>query len=245
MPRVSKASSKQTVMNIPKSYSLIKEIKANKFYKKTGKAVDPIARQRIDESCKGRQIARGARAGQLILFHYNEPKTEEELEYYDASPCTIFFGTYKAKEGKRILGFNIHYYPREARFNIMDKIFQMYRPVYAKYFKSGIDKDLDAFDYHYLIDQLNNYGLGFGVRMYIPELASAPKIIPPEMWTTAVYTEGWFRKKTKAAIMQYWRHWIQSGGHVKRHKPTKKQKIAKIRKSTNSSHRKVLQSNQE
>ena len=232
-------------VKIPKSYSLLEEIKKDKLYKKTCVNADLIARKMIEDSVKSSGISRGAKAGQLILFKYLEPKTKDELEYYDASPCTIFFGTYMAKEGKRILGFNIHYYPRKARFNIMDKIFQMYRPIYAKYFDTGLDHDLDAFDYHYLIDQLEEHGLGFGVRMYIPALASEPRIIKPELWTTAVFTEGWFKKKTKAAIIQYWRYWINSGGKVKRHKPTKKQMWAKIRKSTNAAHRKVLQSNQE
>ena len=152
---------------------------------------------------------------------------------------------FQAKEGKRILGFNIHYYPRKVRFNIMDKIFEMYRPVYAKYFDTGLSTDLDAFDYRYLVDQLEEMGLGFGVRMYIPELASEPMIIKPEMWKTAVFTEGWFKKKTKAAIIQYWRNWVSHNGQVKRKRITKKSKMEKARKANNAAHRKVLQSNQE
>lgn len=229
-------------VKIPKSYSLLEEIKKSKLFKKSGSTADDIARKKIEESCKTSAISRYAKAGQLILFKYLEPKTKEELEYYDASPCTIFFGTFKAKEGKRILGFNIHYYPRNARFNIMDKIFKMYRPVYAKYFDTGLTTDLDAFDYRYLIDQLEEHGLGFGVRMYIPSLASEPRVINPDMWTTAVYTEGWFKKRTKAAIVQYWRQWVQKGGQVKSHKVSKK---AKINKATKAAHRKVLRSNYE
>ena len=67
--------------------------------------------------------------GQLVMFNYFEPKTKEQLEYYDAMPCTIFFGTIKSKEGPRVIGFNIHYYPPSIRFQIMDRIFDIFKPL--------------------------------------------------------------------------------------------------------------------
>ena len=54
--------------------------------------------------------------GQLVMFDYFEPATKEDLEYYDAMPCTIFFGIANTKNGKRVIGFNIHYYPPRIRY---------------------------------------------------------------------------------------------------------------------------------
>ena len=56
------------------------------------------------------------------MFDYFEPATEEDLEYYDAMPCTIFFGIIKTEEGPRVMGFNNHYYPPKIRFK---KIFDL------------------------------------------------------------------------------------------------------------------------
>ena len=49
--------------------------------------------------------------------------------------------------------------------------------------------------------------LDFGVRMYIPELVKEARLIPPKYWEIAVFTEGWFKKRTRIAIMNYWYRW--------------------------------------
>lgn len=188
-------------------YSLIDDIKKCELYGKSA-ARDNSAREFI----KNNAISiNGSKAvpGQLILFKYFEPKTKEELEYYDASPCTIFFGVFNSSLGKRVLGFNIHYYPPKLRYQIMNKIFEMYRPILVKYFKEGTTKEMDAFDYRYLIDNLNRANLTFGVREYIPSLMAESKMIPPNMWKVAVFTEGWFKKMTRTAIMKFWEKWTK------------------------------------
>ena len=140
----------------------------------------------------------------MVSFDYFEPKTKEDLEYYDAMPVTIFFSVVQTKHGKRILGFNIHYYPPKIRRRIMDRIFRIYRPVYVKYFTQSLEKEIDAFDYRYIIEELNKVGLGFGVRMYIPSLCHRIRQIPPNMWKVAAYTEGKFKKRTRRQIMKFW-----------------------------------------
>lgn len=183
-------------------YRLLEEIKKSPFYGKTNR--DEYAREILKENTipvRGNKIV----PGQLILFKYYEPKTKEELEYYDASPCTIFFGVFNSSQGKRILGFNIHYYPPKLRYVIMDKIFTMYRPVFTKYFSEGTMKEIDAFDYRYLKQQLARKKLNFGLREYIPELCTETRMIAPNMWPVAVFTEGWFRKQTRTQIMRYWK----------------------------------------
>lgn len=184
------------------SYTLMEDIKSSPMYGKVNR--DPFARQVIESNCPlsphGKIVP-----GQLVLFEYFEPKTKDKLEYYDASPCTIFFGVFQSKQGRRILGFNIHYYPPKLRYAIMDKIFKIYRPVYIKYFTTGTTKEIDAFDYSYLVSALKRHGLEFGVREYIPSLIGKTWMIPPNQWQVAVFTEGWFKKKTRAAIMKFWR----------------------------------------
>lgn len=190
-------------------YSLLKQVENTPYYKESHVSRnDARARSFIEDHCP---IAGPGRIvpGQLILFKYLEPKTKEDLEYYDASPCTIFFNVVNTQEGKRVLGFNIHYYPPKMRYQIMNTIFNIYKPILTKYFKEGTKTEIDAFDYNYLIDSLQKAGLEFGVRMYIPQLIKEVRKVPPQLWHVAVFTEGWFKKRTRAAIMKYWMQWVK------------------------------------
>lgn len=186
-------------------YKLINDIKNSPLYGKSGR--DAFARKWIEENCS-RVGKNKIVPGQLIMFNYFEPKTEEDLEYYDAMPCTIFFNVVNTSQGKRVLGFNIHYYPPKMRYQIMNKIFDIYRGVFVKYFTIPNKAGVDAFDYRILIQQLDKANLGFGVRMYIPELIGDPYIITANKWQVAVFTEGNFKKKTRTQIMTFWSKWI-------------------------------------
>lgn len=189
-------------------FSLIKEIKKTPYYGKSPVNNDGMAREFITEHAKKAGSGK-ILPGQLILFDYFEPKTKEELEYYDAGPCTLFFNVVNTSEGKRVLGFNIHYYPPKMRYQIMNTIFNIFKPIYSKYFKKGPKTEVDAFDYKYLISSLEKAGLGFGVRMYIPNLITNVRPVPPQLWHVAVFTEGWFKKQTRDAVMKYWKQWIR------------------------------------
>jgi len=205
----------EQIIKMPKNYSLLKEIKENKLYKISNR--DKKARNEIEqykEAHKSNKTKRNITPGQLVLFKYLNPKTQEELEYYDASPCTIFFGIFNSSQGKRVLGFNIHYFPPQLRYRIMDKIFEMYKPFYRKYFETGLPSELDTFDYNYLVEELNKQNLSFAVRMYIPKLIGDTYIVPPKLWPTAMMTEGWFKKETRAAIMNFFKKDAKSKGKL-------------------------------
>ena len=88
-------------------YSLIKQIKKAPYYGKSPSDNDANARKFIMDHVKSGGVGNIV-PGQLILFEYFEPATREDLEYYDASPCTIFFNVVNTSHGKRVLGFNIH-----------------------------------------------------------------------------------------------------------------------------------------
>lgn len=142
--------------------------------------------------------------GQLIMFNYFEPKTKEELEYYDAMPCTIFFGKFNTKEGQRVIGFNLHYYPPRIRYQVIDRIFEIFKPLYLDSWRGSIKESMET-DYKMLMRQLQKAKLDFGVRMYIPQLMDKITPIPPMYWQKAVFTEGRFKKRTREAILNYWK----------------------------------------
>ena len=205
----------------PKKFSLITEVKKNPLYKLSNR--DKRARAVLEQDKKNAKLTskNNIVPGQLVLFKYLNPKNADELEYYDASPCTIFFGIFNSSNGKRVLGFNIHYFPPQLRYNIMQQIYEMYKPVYRKYFETGVSRDLDAFDYSYLTDELSRHHLAFAVREYIPSLIGDTYIVPPKMWPVAMFTEGWFKKETRKTIMAYFKgeakakNKLSTGSHEK------------------------------
>ena len=188
-----------------KDYSLIKDIRAQKLIKANVEVRDKVARKYLYENYE----TKGPNAvipGQLVMFNYFNPITKEELEYYDAMPVTIFFGVYNTEKGKRIIGFNIHYYPPKIRYEVMNRIFEIYKPFYMKSFNSPIKTEMDYFEYKWLMQQLEKAKLDFGVRQYDPSLCGKIIPLPTEAWAKAVFTEGHFKKETREKIMQYWKN---------------------------------------
>lgn len=190
---------------IDKNYSLIKDIRSSKLYKESVQKREPRARKKIETDFKINN-SKNILPGQLIYFDYFEPKTKEDLEYYDARPVTLFFSIVQTEEGKRILGFNIHYFPPRIRYQILNKILEIYNKQYSRYWDSKPRTQLTGFNYKKLLKEITNAGLEFGVRMYIPSLIRNIRYIPVSGWSTAVYTEGIFKKKTREMILQYWKN---------------------------------------
>ena len=146
-------------------------------------------------------------AGNLYLMEYFYPKTEEQLDYYDAMPCSIVFGKFKTKKGEpRVLTFNIHYLPPRVRFQVMNKVMEIYQNIYKGEWKSGLDKDLSFLQYHQLLYLLKKAKLEFAVHEYIPKLIGDCILVPPSLWHIAVFTEGRFKKQTRAAILKHWQN---------------------------------------
>ena len=203
-----KNQSKKTSNKAPKDFDMLKAIRAEKDYKSNVKRRDVNSRKYIDENLaiKGRT---SVLPGQLIMFNYFEPATKDKLEYYDAMPCTIFFGIVNTKNGKRVIGFNIHYYPPKIRFQLMNRIYEIFKPIYSQQFNTPLTEEMSYFNYKMLINQLQKAKLDFGIREYIPMLMAKVTPIPVANWPKAVLTEGHFKKETREQILSYWKNKAQ------------------------------------
>lgn len=202
----------------PKDFNMYKAIQGEKDYKSNVKRRDVNSRKYLAENCK----IHGNKSilpGQLILFDYFEPATKDKLEYYDAMPCTIFFGIVNTKNGKRVIGFNIHYYPPRIRFQLMNRIYEIFKPIYSKQFDTVLTEEMSYFNYKMLISQLQKAKLDFGIREYIPNLMARVTPIPVSNWPKAVLTEGHFKKETREQILNYWKNKLEGI-----EKPKKKEK---------------------
>lgn len=197
-----------------RDFQLIKAIQGKKqknnngeptLYKANIQRRDASVRKFIDENLQTKTSTK-IFPGQLVMFNYFQPKTEEQLKYYDAMPCTIFFGIVKTKEGPRVIGFNIHYYPPRIRYELMDRIFDIFKPFYLESWNESLSEEISDFNYKMLIRQLQKAKLDFGIREYIPQLMHKITPIPPKYWQKAVFTEGRFKKETRTQILNYWKN---------------------------------------
>ena len=198
-------TAKRASNKAPKDFDMLKAIRAEKLYKSNVIRRDEGVRKFVDENydIKGKP---SIMPGQLIMFNYFEPATKEKLEYYDAMPCTIFFGVVKTKNGPRVIGFNIHYYPPRMRYQLMNRIYEIFKPIYSKTFNEPLKEEMSYFNYKMLISQLQKAKLDFGIREYIPNLMAKIIPIPVSGWPKAVLTEGHFRKETRQQILNYWKN---------------------------------------
>lgn len=144
--------------------------------------------------------------GMFAMFGYRTPKYKEQLQYYDATPAVIFFGITRTKESTiREVGFNLHYFPPFARAKIINLVYDVFKAYYNKYFNEVPSRPNRFIDYNTLKKMLNRYGIGFGLRMYIPVLRGKTYILPTRMIPTLAYTEGHFNDATLGQIQRYWR----------------------------------------
>lgn len=189
-----------------KDINLLQAIRQESLYKSNIKRRDKQSRKIIENECTTNiNSKRSILPGQLIMFKYFSPKLKEDLEYYDAWPCTIFFGIRKTDDGDRVIGFNLHYYPPKIRYALMDKVFELYKSSYYPKTSKNLTKAIPQFQYELFIYKLRQAKLDFGIRMYIPSLMQQITPIPPDYWSKAVFTEGMFKKTTREAIINYWK----------------------------------------
>lgn len=144
--------------------------------------------------------------GMFAVFGYRSPKYKEHLDYYDATPAVIFFGITRTKESTiRELGFNLHYFPPFARARIITLVYNVFKQYYNKYFNDVPTRPNMMVDYNTLKRMLDKYGIGFGLKMYIPVLRGKTYILPTRLVPTLAYTEGHFNGATLGQIQRYWR----------------------------------------
>lgn len=209
-----KKSKRDAVPRPPKSYSLLKAVQGKKQGKIPGEGrlykMDVIRRDSVSRKWVSENVEASGSGkilpGTMVMFNYFTPKLAEELEYYDAMPCTIFFGTFRSSEGIRVLGWNLHYYPPRLRWMLMDKIFKVFRDYYLDCWGQGKpSQEADGFTYKRLMAIFKSHHLDYGVREYIPSLMHNIRPIPPEAFQKAVFTEGRFMKETRDRILRYWK----------------------------------------
>lgn len=144
--------------------------------------------------------------GQCVLFNYAYPKYIDELEYYDATPFTIFFGLIRTKQNTiREVGINLHYFPPYARERVMNAIYVTFSQYFNKYFNTPSEKPTPFITYKALKAINRNKKIAFALKMYVPVNRGKTFVVPTRLLPTCYYTEGHFSKATMQQIFRFWR----------------------------------------
>lgn len=145
--------------------------------------------------------------GQVCCFTYNDPKTKDELEYWDKTPLTLFFGAFKTKDGDiREIGLNLHYFPPYTRKKVLDRVYEMFKSYFEKNFNAPAEKPNMLIDYKTLKHVLQRDSkIAFAVKEYVPSLRGLTYVIPTKMLPIAFYTEGHFSQATIKQVQHFWR----------------------------------------
>ena len=132
---------------------------------------------------------------------------KEELEYYDASPLTLFCGITRTADGNiREVGINLHYYPPFTRIRVINAIYEHFKPYFDKNFNDINGKPNTWISYSAVKHLAKSSSkIGFGVKMYIPVLRGTSYVLPTRLVPTACFTEGHFSKATLQQIFHFWR----------------------------------------
>lgn len=147
--------------------------------------------------------------GFLYTYRYLTPKYADVLDFFDTEPLVISFGEIDTSLGKRDIGVNLHLLPRNLRAIVMYKIFELNR----NYFKEQIFKRPQKpipITWKQIKKPLEKYGIGFAIRMYIPELRKETVEFPFENWRDAIYIESReYKKKTIEQIEILWKKFVR------------------------------------
>lgn len=171
--------------------ALKKKILANPWYRKTNPSVEAsrwFTQEVLKNSKKYNNKSRILMQGQLHSFEYFEPKNKDKpsLPYFDKYPLVLAFGAYRTKLGIRNIGINFHYLPASVRLIVLNEIYDLYRTVYFNQIKAGIQKPAPV-KYQQIINHVKKYGVGFAIKMYIPERVKVCIRYPYDDWDKAIF----------------------------------------------------------
>lgn len=129
-------------------------------------------------------------SGKIYVFKYNA-KGKTKLDYWDKHPIVLCIGMLSVNKGEVMVGLNISWYPPTARKYIVEKIRVLYKSAYDKSIKAkstnAKEQSSVSLDLYRLKTALDQFGLSFALRQYIPSRIISPKVcVCYEDWDKAI-----------------------------------------------------------
>lgn len=152
--------------------------------------------------------------GTLCIFDYDTPKYADVLDFYDRNPLVLVLTPFYTKEEKiRILGLNLHLLPPKIRQLVLYQAFLMYKTEYvAQLFSERKALQVNV-SWQTIKKQLERYGAGFAVRMYIPSLQKNIIEFNVDDWDKAIWIPSRAYAKTNVNDLERrWKDYVKNQG---------------------------------
>ncbi len=150
------------------------------------------------------------RPGLMYAFEYFDPLGKKTLEYYDRRPLDICIGSYLTKAGElREVAINLHFLPQKVRLIVMFQIFTMFR---SRYKENLFEKDMKPVPVNWkaIVKPLKQFGIGFAIRSYVPNLKKNVIEIKQEDWKYAAYYQpNDFVRSDVVKLEEEWRKYVK------------------------------------
>lgn len=149
--------------------------------------------------------------GTLCVFDYEHPKLEDVLDFWDTQPLVLIMQPFITKEEKiRYLGINLHLLPLNIRKLVLFQVFTIYKSEYMAQMLAGQKRQSVSavqvnVEWSDVKKQLEKFGAGFAIRMYIPNLQKNIIEILPEDWDKIIYLPS--KKYQKTSVMDLEKRW--------------------------------------
>lgn len=168
-------------------YDLWKEIENNPWDKKP----DPTepAKKWLTEYIKDQSVhykGKTLSQGQLYIYDYKTPKWESRLDFFDTQPLALCIGTAQTSLGLRDVCINLHMLPPSVRRFVLHQIYNMFKSYYKKNLNRKDQRSVQV-NWKDIKKPLEEFGIGFAIRMYIPELRKNVIEFKQEDWSKAIY----------------------------------------------------------
>ena len=114
------------------------------------------------------------------------------MQWWDAKPVVISLG----QDGPTDIGINLNLFPNKQREVIVEKIFNTFQgkiesATRGSYTENALRQGpLAQMEYNRIINMMKRYGVGYGVRRYLPTLKKNQGVIAYEKWVDVTLVEG-------------------------------------------------------
>jgi hypothetical protein len=154
--------------------------------------------------------------GGLFIFEYKNPKYKDtpSLPWFDQYPLVLSLGPIVTKKGIRNIGFNLHLVPPKIRVIILCGIFEMFKRIYRYQIFFKQDKPVQI-NYKKIVGSLEQYGVKFCVRMYIPQRMNQIVRFPIKDWHKAIFlpSRGYYGIRA-AKLVNAWKSYNRRNGNL-------------------------------
>jgi len=120
------------------------------------------------------------RTGMIHVFRYDSPKNEATLEWWDRNPVVLALDPAEGND----FGINLNLLPVAFKEDMLDMVYERMAGQIKSKTRSGmaIAQGQIPLTYTGAKSFLEQFGLGFAVRQYIPNRKSNQKIVNYENW---------------------------------------------------------------